>query len=96
MTKAWHQKVEGNRASSTNLIPGKTADKLKASIFTYLEGWAIARLVTIEQSRAELEVCFIHLALGVTLFGLILVKNADIEGQKNNNKNTKRLFHGLP
>ena len=44
--------------------------------------------MTIDQSRAELEVCFIHLALGVTLFGLILVKIADIEGQK---KTTKTL-----
>ena len=51
--------------------------------------------MTIDQSRAELEVCFIHLAFGVALFGLILVKNADIEGQKNN-KNTKTLHHDLP
>ena len=42
--------------------------------------------MTIDQGRAELEFCFIHLALGVTLFGLLLEKKLLILRDKKTTK----------
>ena len=46
--------------------------------------------MTIDQGRAELEVCFIHLAFGVTLFGLLLEKKLLILRDKKTTKTLRR------